>query len=102
MNSSTRVLVRCGLALSLGVGGYLGSAQIANPASSRSRVITLRSQDVAVFGGVQCVGNVEAGYKHMLCSRRPRSKARYDVAIFPRSVVVYRMGNPDNPLYATP
>ena len=77
------------------------SAQVAGSAS-RGRVVTLRSQDIAVFGGVQCIANSEAGSRHMLCSRRPRSRARYDVAIFPRSVIVYRMGNPDNPLYATP
>jgi hypothetical protein len=96
-----RLFVGCGLALSLGVGCYFGSAQIANSASDR-RVVTLRSRDIAVFGGVQCIANTEAGYRHMLCSRRPRGQARYDVAIFPKSVIVYKMGEPDNPLYATP
>jgi hypothetical protein len=101
MKPLARLLIGCVLAVSLGAGGYFGSAQIANSASAR-RIVTLRSQDIAVFGGVQCIANTEARYRHMLCSRRPRGQARYDVAIFPKSVIVYKMGNPDNPLYATP
>ena len=101
MKPLARSLIGCVLILGVGAGGYFGSAQVAGSAS-RGRVVTLRSQDIAVFGGVQCIANSEAGSTHMLCSRRPRSRARYDVAIFPRSVIVYRMGNPDNPLYATP
>jgi hypothetical protein len=85
-----------------GAGMYLGLAQGAGSATDSPRVITLRNQDVAVFRGVQCVANVEAGHGHFLCSGRPRSKAKYDVAIFPASVVVYKLGRPDQPLFATP
>ncbi len=85
-----------------GAGVYLGLAQGAGSATESPRIVTLRSRDVAVFRGVQCVANVEAGYSHFLCSGRPRSKAKYDVAIFPASVLVYKMGRPDQPLFATP
>jgi len=85
-----------------GAGVYLGFAQGAGSATDRPRVFTLRSQDIAVFHAVQCIANVEAGYSHFLCSGRPRSKAKYDVAIFPSSVAVYKMGRPDKPLYTTP
>ena len=88
--------------LSFGLGVYLGATQLAGSAPTRPRVITLRSQDVAVFGGVQCLANTEAGRRHFLCSRRPRTRSRYDTAVFPSSVAIYRMGRPDDPLFVTP
>lgn len=51
---------------------------------------------------MQCIATIEARFRHFLCSRRPRSRAQFDTAVFPRHVIVYKMGDPDNPLYATP
>jgi hypothetical protein len=83
------------------IGGYLGSSQLATGASERARVVTLRDQEIAVFGGVHYIANTEAGLRHFLCQRRPRSKARFEAAVFPGGIAVYRMGNPD-PIYVTP
>ncbi len=55
-----------------------------------------------MFGSVQCIANTEAGAKHFLCSKRPRARSKYDTAIYPGDVVVFRMGNPERPLFATP
>jgi hypothetical protein len=44
----------------------------------------------------------DASPRHLLCQRRPRSRARYEVAIYPGSIIVYKMGQPDNPVYVTP
>jgi len=91
-----------GLAVSAGLGSYLGSARLAGSTSTAPRTITLRSQDVAVFGRVRCSANVEARTPHFLCSKRPRAKAKYEVSIFRESIVVWKMGFPDDPVYTTP
>ena len=57
-------------------------------------------EEIAVFGKVQCIADVEGGVKSLLCQRRPRSRARYETAIFP-SILVFRMGNPD-PIFTAP
>jgi hypothetical protein len=81
--------------------GYAASAYSAESAASRHQTITLRSQDIAVFGSVQCIANVEGRIKHFLCSRRPRARSKYDTAVYANDVIVFRMGNPDEPLFAT-
>jgi len=43
----------------------------------------------------------EGGAPYFLCSRRPRTRARYEVAIWPDGINVFRLGNPD-PIYSTP
>ena len=88
--------------LGVGLGLYLGNLQEAKSASSAPRIITLRSQDIAIYGNLRCLANFEARSRTFLCSRRPRSGARYETAIWPNGdIYVFRMGNPD-PIYSTP
>jgi hypothetical protein len=96
-----RTLTFVSAVVAAGVGGFLGTSRLAEAsAATATRVVSIRDQDVAVFGGVQCIANVEGGHRNLLCQRRPRRTARYEVAIFPSRILVYRMGNPD-PIYST-
>lgn len=85
--------------LSLGLGAYFGSARIADSTSSRPRVVTLRNHGIAVYGNVQCVADSSPiSRRHMECSRRPGSRAPYNVEIYPNLVVVTEAGSdPDDP-----
>lgn len=91
------------VAMSVVVGSYFGSAKIAQSTSSASsaRTITLRTGDVAVYGNLRCLATFEGRTDYFLCSRRPRARARYEAAIRPSGINVFRMGNPD-PIYSTP
>ena len=88
-------------AFALGAGAYLATTQIAASSPARSRTVTLRFGDVAVFGKVQCIATAEARVKHLLCQRRPRRTARYEAAVFPDAIEVFRVGNPD-PIFTAP
>jgi hypothetical protein len=66
-----------------------------------ARTVTLRRGDVAVYGKVRCLATIEAGAPYFLCSGRPRARARYEAAIWPSGINVFRLGNPD-PIYSTP
>ena len=70
-------------------------------AASSARSLTLRRGDIAVYGNVRCLATVESGAPYFLCSRRPRTQARYEAAIWPGGIDVFRIGNPD-PIYSTP
>jgi hypothetical protein len=70
-------------------------------AATPARTFTLRRGDVAVYGKVRCLATIEGGAPYLLCSSRPRTRARYEVAIWPDGVNVFRLGNPD-PIYSTP
>ena len=95
----------------LGVTGTLGDQVISVvPAapynletlgSASARAFTLHRGDVAVYGKVRCLATIEGGAPYLLCSSRPRTRARYEVAIWPDGVNVFRLGNPD-PIYSTP
>ena len=54
-----RYVIGVVLALSVGIGAYLGSAQVADSAKTPPRKVTLRIGDVAAFafGHVQCQAN---------------------------------------------
>jgi hypothetical protein len=83
-------------------GTYLGVSRAARASPSRTqRVVYLRYNDVAVFGGVQCIATAEAGYKYLLCQRRPRASAPYEVGVTRDGIDVYKLGSPD-PVYVTP
>jgi hypothetical protein len=66
-----------------------------------ARTFTLRRGDVALYGNVRCLATIEGGAPYFLCSRRPRTRARYEAAIWPGGINVFRLGNPD-PVYSTP
>ena len=96
------------LALSIGIGAYFGSAQMAGSANVPPRTVTLRIRDVAVLGQMQCVAVSESrsspmkpGAYYMRCSKRPFNQSRYHADVFPDGVVVWEKGKFD-PLYTTP
>jgi len=105
----TRFAIGVVLALSVGIGAYFGSAQLAGSASNPpKRTVTLRIGDVAVLGEIQCVAVSESrrhpmkpGAYYMRCSKRPFDQARYRVDVFPDGAFVWEKGTYD-PLYVTP
>ena len=88
-------------AFALSAGAYLAATQIAASAPARTRTVTLRFGDVAVFGKVQCIATAEARVQHLLCQRRPRRTARYEAAIIADEIEVFQLGDPD-PIFTTP
>jgi hypothetical protein len=68
--------------------------------AASSDVFRLKSQDRVIYGRVGCTATVEA-QAILLCQRQPRSRARYEVVISPKSIAVFRVGNPV-PIYVTP
>ena len=88
-----RFVIGVVLALSVGVGAYLGSAQVADSAKTPPRTVTLRSGDIAAIGHYQCRG-VTYGERHpvpnayLLCSVGPLSRAAESVEVFGDSVSV--------------
>ena len=49
-----RFVIGAVLALSVGIGAYLGSAQVADSAKTPHRRVTLRIGDIALVGGMPC------------------------------------------------
>jgi len=95
MSRAVRVAAIVGvLTVGIAIGAFLTASPTANGAS-RSKLVYLRFGDIAIFGGVQCIANSEAQAKHLLCQRRPRATARYEVAVYPRTIQIYKIGNPD-------
>ena len=94
-----RGLLLAGVVLLVAAVYFAGPRTDSRAAPERSaRLVYLKSGDVAVFGKVQCIANAEAGARSLLCQRRPRRRARYEVAVSPTSILVFKMGNPD-PVY---
>jgi len=95
------------LALSVGIGAYFGSAQVATSAkTSPQRTVTMRLGDVAVFGQVKCLATSDSrshpmSGAYLRCGERQGSKERYWADVSPNVVVVWSRTTP-NPLYHTP
>jgi hypothetical protein len=90
------------LLAALAAGTYLGVSRVAKGSPNWTQhVVHMRYNDVAVFGGVQCIATAEAGYKYLLCQRRPRASAPYEVGVTRDGIEVYKIGSPD-PVYVTP
>jgi hypothetical protein len=77
----------------------LGLLIIGTAAGASSNVIQLGANDVAVFGPTQCSAQVEAGSSGFLCQRT--QAARYQASIYSDSILVWRVGNPDTPVFST-
>lgn len=95
-------------ALSVGIGAYFGSAQLADSANPPKRSVVLRIGDKAVLGEMQCVAvsdlrrhPMRPGFYYMRCSRRPLIHSRYHVDVWPDGAQVWDAGVP-GPLYTTP
>ena len=86
------------LVVSVGVGAYFGSAQIATSSKPPARVLELRVGDSAVIRqDLQCVATSDSRRfplkeAYMRCSKRPFSASRFVVDIGPDSVEVWSKG----------
>ena len=105
----TRFAIAVVLALSIGIGAFFGSAQLAGSASNPpKRTVVLHIGDKAILGEMQCVAvsdwrrhPMKPGAYYMQCSRRPLIHSRYHVDVSPDGAQVWEAGVPD-PLYTTP
>lgn len=102
-----RLSLGVALVMSVGVGAYFGSAQIATSAKPPIRVLELRVGDSALIRqDLQCVATTDSRRfplkeAYMRCSKRPLSAARYIVDVGPDSVNVWSKGF-SKLLYRTP
>jgi hypothetical protein len=64
-----------------------------------SGMVELKDGDTAVFDGVQCTAGGEAGIPDLLC--QSRSAPKYQAQIYANSIFVWKVGNPDDPVYST-
>jgi len=91
-----RFVIGVVLALSVGIGAYLGSAQVADSAKTPPRRVTLQVGDIATVGQVRCRGfsNPSRQRPHPIlatylrCSTGPLSRAAASVAVMPGLVDV--------------
>ena len=82
-----RFVIGIVLALSVGIGAYLGSAQVADSAKTPPRKVTLRIGDVAALGQIQCRaipwtrGSTRTRYAYLQCTKGPASRAPVTVDV---------------------
>jgi hypothetical protein len=100
-----RFVLGAALALSFGVGAYLGSAQVARSAKAPPRTLTMRIGDSAGVGQVRCLAVTDSRsqpilYAYMRCSKAPQGKAEYWVDVLPANIVVWKKGT-NGPVYMT-
>ena len=81
-----RLVIGVVLALSVGIGAYFGSAQVAGSAKTPPRRVTLQIGDVAAVGQVQCrAGTSQVRHPlhadYLQCSKGPLSRAAGSVAV---------------------
>jgi len=72
---------------------------VSSAAGASADVVTLKSGDVASFEELQCTAGVEAGLDSFECQRR--EGAKYEAAIFRDNILVWKVGNPDDPIFST-
>ena len=88
-----RFVIGVVLALSVGIGAYLGSAQVADSAKTPPRRVTLQIGDVAAVGHVQCRAWTDSRPHpirdaYLECSKGPWSRTAESVFVLPGSVHV--------------
>ena len=95
-----RFVIGVVFALSVGIGAYLGSAQVADSAKTPPRKVTLRLGDIAAIGQIQCRAEVDVrGHPVMhdtimrdgffACSKGPERAAQW-VQVRPGVVRVFK------------
>jgi len=82
-----RFVIGVVLALSVGIGAYLGSAQVADSAKAAPRRVTLQLGDTAAFQHVRCqaTGGLRSHPMrgaYLRCSKGPLSRAAVSVALY--------------------
>jgi hypothetical protein len=86
------------LAVLVLAGGRDGKRHVsARPAPRGRAFYTLRRGDVAraPLAATRCEASSEAGAPNLFCTRTPGG--RYQVIFYEDSVLIYRVGDPDNP-----
>jgi hypothetical protein len=70
--------------------------------ASTTHVHTGRLYDVfrVPAAAVRCEVDAEAGSVKLSCGHAPYAKARHDVVFYKNNILVYRLGNPDNPVWS--
>jgi hypothetical protein len=101
-----RLVISVVLALSVGIGAYLGSAQAAGSATARPRMVILRIDEVAAAGRSHCRATSESRsqpyrYAYMRCWTGPEGSATYTALVGGGAVAVFKKGV-DAPVYTTP
>lgn len=90
------------IALLMPVGFLVGRATnpIAASARTDNHVYTLRQGDVVRAPGAatRCTASVEGGFKNLFCRRSP--EGRYQVVFYKDSILVWKNGNPDKPVFS--
>jgi hypothetical protein len=79
-------------------GGRNEKRRLSARPAPRSRVFyTLRTGDVAraPLAATRCEASGEAGIPNLFCTRTPRG--RYQVVFYKNDVLIFRVGDPDNP-----
>ena len=90
------------IALLIPAAFMLGRATNPTAASARTEahVYTLRQNDVvrAPAAATRCTAGAEGGAKNLLCTRSPAG--RYQVVFYRDSILVWKNGNPDKPVFS--
>jgi len=89
--------------LSVGIGAFFGSAQVAGSTKVPPKTVTMGIGDVAVVGPVQCLAWTDSRRfpirrAYMRCSAGPKEQAPYLVDIGANAVAVWKKGTPQ-PVY---
>jgi hypothetical protein len=74
-------------------------ALVGSASGAATNVITMQPTDKAVFGDVECTAQVEATSPEFLCNARTAPK--FQVSVFSNNILVWKVGNPDTPIYST-
>jgi hypothetical protein len=98
-----RWLILC-LPIALAAAFLLGHAT--NPpvavGAPATHVYTGRLNDVFRVPGAatRCEVGMEAGSVNVSCEHTPYARARHEVVFYSNNILVYRLGNPDNPVWS--
>jgi len=92
-----RFVIGVVLALSVGIGAYLGSAQVADSAKTPPPKVTLRTGDLVTLGQIQCQA-IALSRAHpartrdanLRCSTGPRSRATVSVNFPPGGIYLVK------------
>jgi len=85
-----RFVIGVVLAVSVGIGAYLGSARAAGSATAPARTVQLRIGDIAVVGQLQCRAWTDSRSNpiptYLECSKGPWNPDAVSVTVFPGGV----------------
>jgi len=101
MNGSKRLLAASVVAITVSGSYVIGQMTVTGPAeASSTRAYTLRIGDRVTIPAINqvCALQTEGGAPDLFCAR-PR-KPLHQVTIFRDNILVWKVGNPDQPAWA--